>query len=124
VLQEELYARIATLDGVTAEPSRISVPGARAFLVDRAATTGPDDAFILADTGEFAHLHPADDGSLHLVLPDALAYDALAKGWAVAHPLAGIRLTTGMVMIFGPRDAAELDIVAGIVAASHAYATG
>ena len=50
--------------------------------------------------------------------------DAIAKGWAVAHPLAGIRLARGMVMIYGPRDGAELDVVAGIVEASHAYAAG
>jgi phospholipase/carboxylesterase len=42
----------------------------------------------------------------------------------VAHPLAGIRLARGMVMIYGPRDEAELDVVSGIVATSHAYATG
>lgn len=42
----------------------------------------------------------------------------------MAHPLAGIRLTPGMVMIFGPRDATELDIVTAIVRASHPYAAG
>jgi phospholipase/carboxylesterase len=38
--------------------------------------------------------------------------------------LAGVRLARGMVMIYGPRDTAELDVVTGIVQASHAYATG
>lgn len=123
-LQEVLYARLAALDAVGTAPSKISVPGARAFLLDRAETRGPDEAYILPDIGEFAHLHPEYDGSLHLVLPLAQAFDALAKGWAVAHPLAGIRLTSGMVMVFGPRDDAELDVVAGIVAASHTYAAG
>jgi len=61
---------------------------------------------------------------LHVVLPDALAYDALGKGWAVAHPLAGVRVSPGMVLVFGPRDAAELEVVAGVVAAGHAYAVG
>ena len=32
-----------------------------------------------------AHLHPAHDGSLHLVLPVDLAADAVAKGWAQVH---------------------------------------
>lgn len=121
---EALYVQLAVLDGVSTGPSRVSVPGARAFLLDRAAAAGPDEAFIVPETGEFAHLHPASDGSLHLALPDALAYDALAKGWAVAHPLAGVRVTTGLVLVFGPRDADELEIVAGIVAASYAYAKG
>lgn len=77
---------------------------------------------MVPEIGEFAHLHPDYDGSLHLVLPVPLAHDALVKGWAVAHPLAGIRQTSGLVMIFGPRDEGELEIVAGIVRASHSFA--
>lgn len=47
-----------------------------------------------------------------------------SNGWAVAHPLAGIRLTPGMVLVYGPRDEAELDVVTGIVMTSHAWAAG
>ena len=121
-VQEQLFARITALPGVTTTQSAISVPGARGFMVPPAPET-PLDAFLVPQVGEFAHLHPAHDGSLHLALPPALARDAVARGWAVAHPLAGVRLARGMVMVYGPRDAAELDVVAGIVAASHAYAT-
>ena len=83
---------------------------------------GPD-AFLVPATGEFAHLHPGHDGSLHLALPPVLATDLLAKGWGAAHPLVGVRLTPGMVMLFGPRDTNQLDMVSGVVAASHAWAT-
>lgn len=121
-LQAELWTRLAALDAVSTAPSTVGVTGTRALLLDRAAAAGPDAAFILPALGEFAHLHPDPDGSLHVVLPDALAYDALAKGWAVAHPLAGVRVSPGMVLVPGPRDAAEVDIVAGIVAASYRYA--
>ena len=62
--------------------------------------------------GEFAHLHPGYDGSLHLALPPALAADRSPRAGRVAHPLAGVRLTPGMVMCYGPRDADELDVVA------------
>lgn len=123
-LQEALYQRVGLLDEVQASPSRISVPGARAFTLPPQAANGPADAFIVPAFGEFAHLHPEYDGSLHLTLPTPLAIDALEKGWAASHPLAGIRLSTGMVMVFGPRTEDELETVAGIVAASHAYATG
>ncbi|HKS53311.1 MAG TPA: phospholipase [Pseudonocardiaceae bacterium] len=123
-LQEALFDRIVQLDSVATAPSAISVPGARAFILCPGGTRGSREAFIVPDLGEFAHLHPGYDGSLHLALPVRLAHDALVKGWAVAHPLAGLRLTAGMVMIFGPRDAAELEIVTAIVRASHAYATG
>jgi phospholipase/carboxylesterase len=121
-LQAELWTRLAALDAVSTAPTTVGVAGTRALLLDRETTAGPDAAFILPALGEFAHMHPDPDGSLHVVLPDAQAYDALAKGWAVAHPLAGVRLSPGMVLVPGPRDAAEVDIVAGIAAASHRYA--
>lgn len=122
-LQEQLFGRVAALPGVSTRPSAISVPGARGLMLDP-PRLGPDDAFIVPAAGEFAHVHPGHDGSLHLALPPSLASDVVAKGWGVAHPLAGVRLTPGMVMLFGPRNAAELETVVGVVATSHAWATG
>lgn len=123
-VQEALFEQVIKLDGVTSDASAISVPGARALVLDPDRAGGDEDAFIVPAAREFAHLHPAYDGSLHLVLPAVLAADALRAGWALAHPLAGIRLAAGMVMIYGPRDEQELEIVAGIVRASHAFARG
>ncbi len=123
-LQEALFSRILQVDGVVTAPSAVSVPGARAFVLGPGDARGPREAFIAADLGEFAHLHPEYDGSLHLVLPITLARDVVVKGWGVPHPLAGLRLSPGMVMIFGPRDVAELEIVTAIVRASHAHAAG
>jgi len=122
-IQEQLFTRVAALPGVSTRPSAISVPGARGFMVEP-RSDAPLDAFQVPRVGEFAHIHPGYDGSLHLVLPPGLAADAVTRGWAVAHPLAGIRLARGMVMIYGPRDRGELGVVTCIVEASHAYATG
>ena len=122
-LQEQVHARIAALPGVTTRQSAISVPGARGFVL-APPRRGPVDAFIVQSAGEFAHVHPGHDGSLHVALPLALASDVVAKGWGVAHPLAGVRLTPGMVMLFGPRSAAEVETVVGVVTTSHAWATG
>ena len=122
-LQEQLFARLARLPGVTSRQSAISVPGARGLVLSP-PRRGPDDAFIVPAVGEFAHVHPGHDGSLHLALPSALAADVIAQGWGVAHPLAGVRLTPGMVMLFGPRTAAELDTVVGVVTTSHGWASG
>jgi len=121
-LQDELFERVSQLPGVSTGQSAISVPGARGFSVDPAR--GPLDAYLVPRVGEFAHLHPGHDGSLHIALPPALAGDAIEKGWAVAHPLAGIRLSRGMVMVYGPRDRGELEIVAAVVENSHGYARG
>ncbi|MEV7983094.1 hypothetical protein [Streptomyces sp. NPDC086519] len=123
-LQEKLFARLSTLDGVATGPSAISVPGARGFMLTGTHTTGPEQAFLVPRAREFAHLHPGHDGSLHIALPVGLAADAIRHGWAVAYPLAGIRLTPGMVLVYGPRDERELDVVTTIVSTSHAWAAG
>jgi phospholipase/carboxylesterase len=122
-LQERLVTRLSGLHGVSLHQSAISVPGARGLMLEDKVDGAPLDAFLVPRAGEFAHVHPAYDGSLHVALPPALAADAVAQGWAVAHPLAGIRLARGMVLVYGPRTDAELTTVTGIVATSHAYAT-
>ena len=121
-LQERLFDEIRTLSGVDVGPSRISVPGARGFTL----RAGSDDqrAYLVPQVGEFAHLHPAYDGSLHLVLPPELAGDVSRRGWGRPHMWAGTRLSPGFMMVYGPRDEDELATVLGIVTASHAYATG
>lgn len=121
-LQERLLAEVAALPGVDVAPSGISVPGARGLTLREG--TDDEHAFLVAEVGEFAHLHPAYDGSLHLALPPALAADVSAKGWGRPHMWAGTRLSPGFVMVYGPRDDAELATVLAIVRASHAYASG
>jgi phospholipase/carboxylesterase len=121
-LQEKLLSRISTLAGVSTRQSAISVPGATGLMLGPAPAATPD-GFLVPSVGEFAHQHPAHDGSLHValppVLPPVLAAEAVAKGWAVPHPLAGIRLASGMVLVYGPRDDSELETVAAIVQTSH-----
>lgn len=121
-MYDELFSAISSLPGVEVGPSHISVPGARALTL----RGGSDDerAFLVPQHGEFAHLHPAYDGSLHLALPAALAADVSAKAWGRPHMWAGTRLASGFMLVYGPRDRDELRIVQGIVAASHAYASG
>jgi phospholipase/carboxylesterase len=122
-LQERLFERVMGLPGVGTAPSAISVPGARGFVLDT-PLSGPVDAFLVPAAGEFAHLHPGCDGSLHLSLPPELAADAVRQGWAVPHPWAGVRLSPGFVLVYGPRDDHEFAVVAAIVATGHAWATG
>jgi hypothetical protein len=111
-----------SLPGVVEEPSRISVPGARAAVLtgDR-DVHGPRKAFFVGR--EFAHLHPAPDFSLHLHLPEPLAEEAVAAGWAELHPLvvAG-EVAPTRVMIFAPRDDQELGVVWRFIEMSHSFA--
>ena len=122
-LQETLFGRCAALPGVVVGRSHVSVPGARAFHLEDDAATGPREAFMLGT--EFAHLHPAQDGSLHLVLPEPLARQVIAQGWGEFHPMVqqGLMPPTNL-MVFGPRDEAELEIVWSIVQAAYQNARG
>jgi hypothetical protein len=117
----ELARRVFALPGVLEEPSRISVPGARALVLGPREPTGPPEAFLI--DREFAHLHPAPDHSLHAMLPTETATEAVATGWAEPHPVAlrGLIPPTA-VMLYAPRDGAELDVIERLVRISHAFA--
>ena len=57
---EELAERVFALPGVSDEPSRISVPGARALILARGEPAGPPEAFLIER--ELAHHHPSPAG--------------------------------------------------------------
>jgi hypothetical protein len=112
----QIVARALELPGVSRADSLVSVPGAIAFVLDEAMAGGPPEAFQAQR--EFAHLHPEEDGSLHMTLPPDVAAEAYEKGWGEPHPWSGTPL------IFGPRDEDELDVVVRLLRASYEYAAG
>jgi Luciferase len=120
-LVEELARRAFSLPGVVEEPSGISVPGARALVLEASEGAGPPEAFLIGR--EFAHLHPDPDHSLHAMLPTETVAEAVAAGWAEPHPVAlrGLIPSTA-VMLYAPRDEEELDVIDVLVRASHAFA--
>lgn len=120
-LQERVFAFASSLPGVVVGPSEVSVPGARAFHLPKSAATA-QEAFMVGH--EFAHIHPVTDGSLHLVLPPDLVQRVIENGWAELHPLAGkYGAPANIVMVYGPRDDAELTVVLGLIRAAHQLAT-
>ena len=114
-LQEKLLRRMRTLPEVEVGWSAISVPYARGFHLKPHAAKGPAKAFQRGS--EFGHLHPEHDGSLHLNLPPALYDEVLRAGWGEPHPI------SGTMLVFGPRDEAELEVVWRLVRASYNWAT-
>jgi Family of unknown function (DUF5519) len=115
-LHRELADRARALVGVQPADSLVSVPGALAFVLDAASADGPPEAFQAER--EFAHLHPLEDGSLHMTLPAAIAEEAFEKGWGEPHPYSGTPL------IFAPRDEHELEVVWRLLQASYEFARG
>lgn len=74
---------------------------------------------------EFAHLHADGSGSLHLALPALVAADAIEKGWGEVHPVVYLGLgPMNWVMVYGPRDEAELEQVWSMIAGSYEFARG
>jgi len=119
----QLAAFCFGLPDVEERPSLISVPGARALWLREEVAEGPREAFLIAR--EFAHIHPLPDGSLHAALPPDVAYAAVEQGWAEPHVLARFGIVPpSIVMLYAPRDAAELRIVSAFVAESRRFAAG
>ncbi len=119
-LQEQVFEFARALNGVVVGPSAVSVPGARAFHLPGCSHAGKGCFMV---EREFAHLHPQRDGSLHMTLPFEIVDRVIERGWAERHPLSGkYGLPDNIVMVYGPRDASELEVVTDLVRASHQHA--
>jgi hypothetical protein len=122
----EIYEQLAewafALPDVVEAPSGVSVPGARALLVSPDVEAN-ERAFMVGR--EFAHIHPMPyPGSLHLNLMPPDAEEAIQQGWGENHFLVDLGvLPPGTIMVYAPRNDADLAVVETIIARSHAYAT-
>ena len=118
-----LKERAFALPDIERRPSELSVPGAEALWLDEEKKKPSEKAFMIGN--EFAHVHPAYDGSMHMALNDEDVPEVLDKGWGEFHPnvLRGMS-PRNTVMIYGPRDEAELDVIMEILSASYRFARG
>ena len=120
-LMAELLRRGFALPGVVEQPTAIStVPGTHALWLAPEAPVVHPEALVVGR--ELGHVHP--DGTLHVTLPPELAREAVEAGWADVHPLTRRWGVETYVLLFAPRDAGELDVIADLVAAAHAHITG
>ena len=120
---QKLKERAFDFPFVERRRSIISVPGAEALWLAHDYAHGCQESFM--EGNEFAHVHPAYDGSMHLMLPIECTRELLAKGWGEPHPMAA----TGMipataVMVFAPRDEPEIETALKILATSYEFALG
>lgn len=105
-LQDRLRDHALSLPGVRPGVSQVSVPGTVVFFLHESTEpTSMPNMF----GGEWGHIHPHYDGSLHLNVPTELAERLIAAGWAEYHSLAARGMIPPLVvMLYGPRDEAEL----------------
>ena len=124
----------SSLPHVENQPSGISVPGARALVLQEnlpsSSSTSSScsccnpNAFMVGR--EFAHIHPApDNGSMHVQLPASEAKEVVEAGWGEDHYLVTQgHYPPGLIMVFSPRTDDELETVKKIVTHSYEFATG
>lgn len=121
-LQDRLREHALALPGVSRGTSQVSVPGAIAFFLST-----PPEPPRLPDIlgGEWGHIHPHSDGSLHLNVPTVLAERLIAAGWAEFHCLvAPGYIPPIVVMLYGPRDEADFAVCAAVVEEAYLAAGG
>lgn len=116
-LQKELLKRIRLLPGVLEGKSEAADNGGvYAFELEEECAQGPAEAFQKGR--EFAHMHFEDGGGLHLTLPLQIKAEVLNKGWGEHSP------TSGSMLVWGPRDDEELEVLWKLARASYEYARG
>jgi hypothetical protein len=120
-LPDRLREYALSLPAVRGGPSDVSVPGAVAFFLDHPPIKPALDSLF----GEWGHIHPHYDGSLHLILPTADAERLIVLGWAEYHHVVEWGMAPPViVMVYGPRDEKELATVKRIVDLAYAAAGG
>ncbi len=120
-IDAELRRRIYLLPGIEDRPSITSILGTRALWLT--ADSEPTDLVATMREREFAHIHP--DGSLHAVLPVDRALDATDAKWAELHPWVGRDdFWDGLVMLYTPQNADELEITWQLIVDSYNFVTG
>ncbi|KAI1394879.1 hypothetical protein F4819DRAFT_229594 [Hypoxylon fuscum] len=103
------------------KPSNLEGPRYDGLYVHGSMPRRPEFRFL---NGEFAHAH--GEGSTHVVLSLADAEAAIARGWAERHRMSGVGrlMPWSFVLVYGPRDEAELALWKEFVLASARYALG
>ena len=121
-LHDALAARVFALAGVEERPGTVADPRESAIWLRDDLTPGPADAFL--GNREIGHFHPWDR-SLHIALPPELTQAAVAAGWAEVHPVAEAGMAPGhLVMLYGPRDDGEVEVLFRLILAAVRRAGG
>ena len=100
-------------------PTMISVPTSRALWLDESKSAAIDAFMPPLGSREFAHLH--EDGSWHLVVNEDSVETILAANWGERHPWYDRGVLE--VLVYAPRNEAELQIVKQLVMTSIEHAS-
>jgi hypothetical protein len=122
-LVDELMGWAFSLPDISKEYSKISVPGAQAMCMSEEKMCTHCNAFMVET--EFAHFHPAPDGSMHLGLPQRDVKKVIELGWGELHPVVHKGwLPPNFIMVYAPRNEEEADEIKKIIFRSYQFAMG
>jgi phospholipase/carboxylesterase len=121
-LQRRLIELSSEMPHVHVRQSRLASPGCLALCINDGVAAGPVESFI--DGHEFCHVHALPEGCIHTVLPPSTIEVVVALGWAERHPVHRLGLMETLVMIYAPRDEAELDVVISLMECARQFAIG
>ena len=114
---ETFKAQLFDFAGISRRPSIISVPGSEALWLNEGLPCNCSDGFMIGR--EFAHIHPAYDGSLHVALSQKDFDTVLDSAWGEQHPLAGMGpIPHTIALVYAPRNEEEMATVLTIIDAS------
>jgi len=116
----ELVARTFAIAGVEEGHSQVSPVSSRAvFLRERHEERAPETSLAPGMRLEPVHLHGVADTSIHLCLPVTRGREVIEWGWAEPHQYGDFGTE---LLVYGPRDGDELDVVLGLIRESLAFA--
>lgn len=116
----ELVARASQFNGVVEGHSSVSSAPSRALLLTGKKTvSAPETSLSPGEPLEPVHIHGVTDTSAHLCLPLKRANEVCELGWGEAHPFGDFGTE---IMVYGPRDEEELEVVLSIIEESLNFA--
>ncbi|MDF2712167.1 MAG: phospholipase [Nonomuraea muscovyensis] len=119
-IRTALVADAQALAGVFTGPSQVSEPASLALRLRE--PVGPWEAFLHPSRDEFGHIHRS--GFLHLTVPRPLMAPLERTGWIEPHPISRRpEWPDTIVMLYAPRDEAELAVARAVLRASWRQAT-
>jgi len=89
------------------------------LLTGQRTVSAPETSLSPTEPLEPVHIHGVSDTSTHLCLPVERASVVCELGWGEAHPFGDFGTE---IMVYGPRDEDELEIVLSIIEESLNFA--
>jgi hypothetical protein len=135
-VRKELIKRFAELGNKAAQKGLVEVRKSEfermhtALFVSKARNW---HAVAQQTRGELSHVHAGLDGSIHVMLHPADCHTLFERGWAQRHAFSGVSvikhlfgasIPVNYVLVYAPRNEAEVDIAISIVKASIQFMAG